>query len=58
MPAGSVVLVTTQLESVDGRKVWMSASVTDGASPKPYALGRALFVAPNVGKHLSKMVGK
>lgn len=46
IPAGSLVLCTTEIEKVDGRKVWMRASVTDGKGANTYASARALFVAP------------
>ena len=57
VPAGSILLVTTQLESIDRRKVWMSATVTDGSSDKPYAHGRALFVAPTITRQLQRLMG-
>ena len=44
--AGRTVLCTTELESNDGRKVWMAATLSDGPGGKVYATARALFVAP------------
>jgi hypothetical protein len=43
--AGSLILVTTEVEQLEGRKVWMCARVTDGGSTE-YARARALFVSP------------
>lgn len=54
IPAGAALLVEASLESVEGRKVWMCASVTDG-SKTTYAAGRALFVAPGMGKHFAAL---
>jgi hypothetical protein len=50
--AGTVLLVTAELESVAPRKVWMKASVTDGRKAA-FATARALFVAPNLGRQLA-----
>eukprot|EP00882_Tetradesmus_deserticola_P012165 GHRQ01012889.1.p1 GENE.GHRQ01012889.1~~GHRQ01012889.1.p1 ORF type:complete len:297 (+),score=115.29 GHRQ01012889.1:332-1222(+) len=50
--AGTVLLVTTELETVEPRKVWMKATVTDGGS-NTFVQGRALFVAPNIGKQFA-----
>jgi len=52
IPAGTVLLVTTEVEAVQPRKVWMKASVCNGEGNK-FATGRALFVAPNIGKQLA-----
>ena len=45
--AGATILCTAELESVNGRKVWMKSTVSDGPSGKVYATARALFVAPS-----------
>lgn len=45
IPAGSIILCTTEVEKVEDRKVWMRATVSDGKNTV-YATGRALFVAP------------
>ncbi len=45
IPAGSTLLVTTELERLEGRKVWMRATVSDGQGTE-FAGARALFVAP------------
>lgn len=55
IPAGTVLLVTTEVEQVQPRKVWMKASVCNGEG-NTFATGRALFVAPNIGKHFSKLL--
>ena len=48
LAAPAVIHVSTEVESVEPRKVWMRARVTDGEG-QVYATGRALFVAPHVG---------
>lgn len=45
IPNGSVILVTTEVEELVDRKVWMRATVTNGKSTV-YATARALFVSP------------
>eukprot|EP00198_Chlamydomonas_reinhardtii_P006525 XP_001695861.1 predicted protein [Chlamydomonas reinhardtii] len=45
IPCGSVILVSTEVEKVADRKVWMRATVTNGKGTV-YATGRSLFVAP------------
>lgn len=57
--AGRTVLCTTEVESMEGRKLWMKATVSDGPEGQVYATARALFVAPkphkmvqDVGKYL------
>jgi acyl-coenzyme A thioesterase PaaI-like protein len=52
IPSGTVLLVTAELESVEPRKVWMKATVSNG-DKSAFATGRALFVAPNIGKQLA-----
>jgi hypothetical protein len=49
-----VLLVTTELETIEPRKVWMKATVTDGGK-NTFVQGRALFVAPNIGKQFAKL---
>ena len=46
IPAGAVVLCTAQLESIEGRKMWFKATMSDGPEGKVYATARALFVSP------------
>eukprot|EP00775_Hariotina_reticulata_P009986 gene9986-10141_t len=55
IPAGTVLLVTTELESVEPRKVWMKATVSNGATTT-FATGRALFVAPNIGRQFAALL--
>eukprot|EP00887_Chlorella_sp_A99_P004170 scaffold23.g4170.t1 len=55
--AGRTVLCTTEVESVEGRKLWMKATVSDGPNGIVYATARALFVAPKPHKMVSD-VGK
>eukprot|EP00891_Asterochloris_glomerata_P007240 jgi/Astpho2/7240/Aster-01548 len=45
--AGSTILCTCSVESMEGRKVWMQATISDGPTGKIYAKARALFVAPS-----------
>lgn len=47
IPAGSVIVCSTQVEKVEDRKIWMTAQVTDGQGVV-YAKARALFVAPRM----------
>lgn len=51
--AGSVLLFATELEKVEGRKIWMRARVSDGAGTT-YATARALFVAPQPQKTVQR----
>lgn len=51
--APAVLHVSTEVESVEPRKVWMRAAVRDGDG-NTYATGRALFVAPNLGRAFLK----
>jgi acyl-coenzyme A thioesterase PaaI-like protein len=53
LSAPSVIHVATEVESVEPRKVWMKATVTDGGDTV-YATARALFVAPNLGRAFVK----
>lgn len=54
--APTVLQVSAEVESVEARKVWMRATVSDGKGGV-YASARALFVAPNIGKAVAKAVG-
>ena len=45
--AGSTILCTAEVESMEGRKLWMKSTIKEGASGKVYATARALFVAPS-----------
>lgn len=46
IPPNSTILCTADVESIDGRKVWMRGVMSDGPEGKVYATARALFVAP------------
>jgi acyl-coenzyme A thioesterase PaaI-like protein len=48
LPSGTPVLVTVKPKKIDGRKVTLEATVTDGGS-KVFADGEALFVQPRNG---------
>jgi acyl-coenzyme A thioesterase PaaI-like protein len=50
IPAGATVLCTAELESLEGRKMWFKATMTDGPEGKVYATARALFVSPKPHK--------
>ncbi|KAL6752161.1 HotDog domain-containing protein [Haematococcus lacustris] len=57
LPAGSLILVSTHLERVSGRKVWMTAQVSNGQG-QVFATARALFVAPRMpGESLALGLG-
>lgn len=43
-----MVVCTAELVEVDGRKVWMKATVVDSKSRIVYASGKALFVTPKI----------
>lgn len=44
------MLCTCEVESIEGRKVWMRATVSDGPEGKVFATSRALFVSPKPHK--------
>lgn len=46
LAADTVIVCSVELESAEGRKVWMKAHVYDGLTGKECARARALFVAP------------
>ena len=46
MQTGRLVLCEAELESIDGRKLWMRATVRDKPDGKVFATSRALFVVP------------
>jgi acyl-coenzyme A thioesterase PaaI-like protein len=46
VPAGSHVICTASLESNDGRKTWVTATVSSQPGGDVYATGKALFVVP------------
>jgi acyl-coenzyme A thioesterase PaaI-like protein len=50
IPAGATVLCSAELESLEGRKMWFKATMTDGPEGKVYATARALFVSPKPHK--------
>lgn len=52
--AGRLLLCTTEVESIDGRKLWMKATLQDGPEGKVYATARALFVVPKTTRLLSE----
>lgn len=57
LPGGATVLCTCEVESIEGRKVWMRATVSDGPEGKVFATSRALFVAPKPHKLLKEITG-
>jgi hypothetical protein len=42
------VLCTAQVDSLEGRKIWVAANLTDPSQETVYASSRALFVKPKV----------
>jgi hypothetical protein len=46
LPAQSTIMCSAEVESVDGRKIWVSARVTDPTGATVFADSRALFVKP------------
>lgn len=58
VPQNSLILCSAQVESIEGRKLWLKASVTDGQqNGTTYATARALFVVPGVMKAVERFVG-
>ena len=50
LQAGKLVLCEAEVESVDGRKLWMKATVRASPGGKVYATSRALFVVPRTSR--------
>ena len=48
MPASTSLMCTASLDSLDGRKAWVSAQVLDRPGGTLYATAKALFVIPKV----------
>ncbi len=46
IPAGSHIICTASLDSIEGRKTWVTATVKDRPDGVEYAAGTALFVIP------------
>lgn len=46
IPAGSHIICTASLDSIEGRKTWVRATVKDRPDGVEYAAGKALFVIP------------
>ena len=46
IPAGSHIICTASLDSIEGRKTWVRATVKDKPDGVEYAAGKALFVIP------------
>ena len=47
IPTGSIILISTSVESMEDRKLWMNATVSDGKKTV-YANARALFIQPKL----------
>ena len=46
IPASSHIICTASLDSIEGRKTWVRATVRDRPDGVEYAAGKALFVIP------------
>lgn len=46
IPASSHIICTASLDSIEGRKTWVRATVKDRPDGVEYAAGKALFVIP------------
>jgi acyl-coenzyme A thioesterase PaaI-like protein len=46
LPAESTIICTARIESCEGRKIWVTADITDPSRQTVYASSRALFVKP------------
>jgi len=63
VPQNALILCTAEFEKIDGRKMWLTATVSDGRdNGTTYATARALFVAPGILKVVagwaSKLAGR
>ena len=56
MAADGLIICSTKLDSIDKRKVWMTATVCDGETGKECARAKALFVRPRWSKTLKSML--
>lgn len=56
IPAGATVLCSAKIDSMEGRKMWMKATMSDGPDGKVYATARALFVAPKPSRLIVDVV--
>jgi len=54
--ADSTVLCTAKLDKVDGRKLYMTAVMSDGPDGKVFATSKALFVTPKPHKLVTDVV--
>lgn len=48
--ADSTILCSAKLDKVEGRKLWMTATMSDGPTGRVYATSKALFVTPKPQK--------
>jgi hypothetical protein len=46
LPAESTIICEAVVESMEGRKIWLNAKLTDPSGDTVYAASRALFVKP------------
>lgn len=46
LPAATLVNCTAEVESHEGRKIWVKAELTDAPGGSVFATSRALFVIP------------
>ena len=46
IPAGSHIICSASLDSIEGRKTWVRATVKDRPDGVEFAAGKALFVVP------------
>ena len=46
LPAESTIVCSAKVESFEGRKLWLSASVADPQGETVYARSKSLFVIP------------
>ena len=56
MQAGRLVVCEVELESIEGRKLWMRGEVRDRPGGKVYATSRALFVVPRTASLFKQSV--
>jgi hypothetical protein len=46
LPAESTIICDAEVESMEGRKIWLTARLTGPTGDTVYAASRALFVKP------------
>jgi acyl-CoA thioesterase FadM len=56
IPLDSIVLISVNVEKVEGRKAWVKATVEDPQGGKAFIKASAIFVEPKWAAGMSKVV--